>query len=69
MGANCCRFHAFQHLLPRAKWDADPVRDDVLEHARQALGEPHQGTRCGRVSSRKISSPSRTVAQGVVIHE
>ncbi|WP_404369207.1 IS701 family transposase [Corallococcus coralloides] len=31
--------YAFQHLLLRAKWDADAVRDDVLEYARRALGE------------------------------
>lgn len=31
--------YAFQHLLERAKWDADAVRDDVLEYARRALGE------------------------------
>nr|WP_249347744.1 transposase [Corallococcus exiguus] len=31
--------YVFQHLLLRAKWDADAVRDDVLEYARRALGE------------------------------
>ncbi|WP_141619890.1 transposase, partial [Myxococcus sp. AB036A] len=31
--------YAFQHLLLRAKWDADAVRDDVLEYARRSLGE------------------------------
>ncbi|XXF75157.1 transposase [Myxococcaceae bacterium GXIMD 01537] len=31
--------YAFQHLLLRSKWDADAVRDDVLEYARRALGE------------------------------
>lgn len=31
--------YAFQHLLLRAKWDADAVRDDVLDYARRSLGE------------------------------
>ncbi|NOJ79215.1 IS701 family transposase [Myxococcus xanthus] len=31
--------YAFQHLLLRAKWDADSVRDGVLEYARRSLGD------------------------------
>ncbi|WIG98315.1 transposase [Myxococcus sp. SDU36] len=31
--------YAFQHLLLRAKWDADSLRDDVLGYAREVLGE------------------------------
>lgn len=31
--------YAFQHLLLRAKWDEEAVRGDVLEYAREALGE------------------------------
>ncbi|NNB90525.1 hypothetical protein HI292_33820 [Corallococcus exiguus] len=30
--------HIFQHMLLRAKWDADAVRDDVLEYARREGG-------------------------------
>jgi SRSO17 transposase len=31
--------YAFQHLVRRAKWDEDAVRDDVLDYARQQLGD------------------------------
>ncbi|MBU8900930.1 IS701 family transposase [Corallococcus sp. M34] len=31
--------YAFQHLLERAKWDSEEVRDGVLEYARRTLGE------------------------------
>ncbi|WP_158501756.1 IS701 family transposase [Vitiosangium sp. GDMCC 1.1324] len=31
--------YAFQHLLGRARWDEDAVRDGVLAYARQRLGE------------------------------
>lgn len=31
--------YAFQHLLLRAKWDEDVLRDDALAYARERLGE------------------------------
>jgi SRSO17 transposase len=31
--------YAFQHLLRKARWDEDAVRDDVLAYAREHLGE------------------------------
>lgn len=29
-----------QHLLARAGWDADAVRDDLIDYARDHLGDP-----------------------------
>ena len=31
--------YCFQHLLLRARWDEEAVRDDVLAYARERLGE------------------------------
>ena len=32
--------HAFQHLLGRARWDAEAVRDDVRDYVIDAFGDP-----------------------------
>jgi SRSO17 transposase len=32
--------YAFQHLLGRACWDADAVRDDLRDYVREQLGDP-----------------------------
>ena len=33
--------YGLQHLLDRAKWDADAVRDDLQAYVRDHLGHPH----------------------------
>jgi SRSO17 transposase len=35
--------HGMQHLLARAKWDADGVRDDVRRYVVEHLGHPWGG--------------------------
>src|SRR5271165_6872013 len=32
--------YALQHLLGRARWDADAVRDDLRDYVREHLGDP-----------------------------
>src|SRR4051794_34797809 len=33
--------YCLQHLLDRAPWDADAVRDDLAEYIVEELGDPH----------------------------
>src|SRR5262245_25567947 len=33
--------YRLQHLLDRAPWNADAVRDDMLEYIAETLGDPH----------------------------
>jgi hypothetical protein len=41
-----------QHLLSRARWDADGVRDDVRSYVVEHLGDPGAESREPRVRTR-----------------
>ena len=69
-----------QHLLSRAKWDADAVRDDLRDYVIEAFGDPgailvvdetgdvKKGTAHGRGAAPVHAAPpggSRTPGRGV----